>query len=119
MEVKDILINEFVDEMEKVREMEVGSEQHKIALDGVTKLADRLIEIEKFETELEENKTKREEEKHDRKIRYCTDLGKTGGRVIMLTLAFIATTNFERFGTFTTKAGQSVVKELLNLKIRP
>ena len=118
MDVKDVLINEFIEEIEKLSAMEVGSETHKTTLDGVTKLADRLIEIEKFEAEHEEKKTQRTEEKQDRKIKYGITIGTTLLSTLVYGLAFVASTNFERFGSFTTKGGQGSIKELLTLKTK-
>ena len=118
MDVKDVLINEFVEEIEQLRAMEVGSEQHKITLDGVTKLADRLIEIEKFETDYEEKTKQKEDEKRDRYFKYGISIGTTVLSTVVYGLAFVASTNFERFGSFTTKGGQGSVRELLTLKTK-
>ena len=116
MSIKDVLINEFIEETEKLDSMEVGTEEHKVALDGVTKLADRVIEIEKFEAELEEKKIQREEEKRERNNKFIIGLATSGVTLASYWLAFIMSTNFERFGTFTGKAGQGSAKELLSMK---
>ena len=118
MDVKDVLINEFIEEIEELKSMEAGSEEHKTTLDGVTKLADRLIEIEKFEAEHEEKKTQREEEKRDRRIKYGITIGTTVLSTFVYGLAFVASTNFERYGSFTTKGGQGSIRELLTLKTK-
>lgn len=118
MDVKDVLIDEFIEEVEKLRTMEVGSEMHETTLNGITKLADRLIEIEKFEAEQEEKKTQRTEEKQDRHIKYGITIGTTLFSALVYGLAFVASTNFERFGSFTTKGGQGSIKELLTLKTK-
>lgn len=118
MDVKDVLINEFIEEVEKLGAMETGSEQHKVTLDGVTKLADRIIEIEKFETECEEKTKQKEDDKRDRYIKYGISIGTTVLSTVVYGLAFIASTNFERYGSFTTKGGQGSLKELLTLKTK-
>lgn len=118
MDVKDVLINEFIEEVEKLKDMEVGSDQHKTTLDGITKLADRLIEIEKFETECEEKTKQKEDDKRDRYFKYGISIGTTVLSTVVYGLAFIASTNFERFGSFTTKGGQGSIKELLTLKTK-
>ena len=118
MDVKDVLINEFIEEVEKLKDMEVGSDQHKTTLDGVTKLADRLIEIEKFETECEEKTKQKEDDKRDRYIKYGISIGTTLLSTTVYCFAFIASTNFERFGSFTTKGGQGSLRELLTLKTK-
>ena len=116
MDVKDVLVNEFIEEVEKLRDMEVGSEKHKTTLDGVTKLADRLIEIEKFETECEEKAKQKEDDKRDRYVKYGINVGTTVFSALVYGLAFIASTNFEKTGTFTTQGGKSAIRELLTLK---
>lgn len=62
MNIKNLLQDEFKDEIEELGKMELGNEQYKVAVDGVTKLADRLIELEKIEIERLEKEADREVE---------------------------------------------------------
>ena len=51
MSIKHDLVEEFNSELEELGKMEVGGEKYKVAVDGIAKLADRIIEIDKIETE--------------------------------------------------------------------
>lgn len=128
MSVKTDLIEEFNDQLEEVSKMEVGSEKYKIAVDGVTKLADRIIEIEKFESETELKKANYEEEvyrkdrqfedeKKDRKFRNAIEVAKVVsglGSLGLTAWAFIASVNFEKNGhLFGTEGGKAALRGLL------
>ena len=45
MEIRELLNDEIRDEIERLGELEIGSEPYKATVDGVTKLFDRAIEI--------------------------------------------------------------------------
>lgn len=47
MEIKNLLEVEIREEFEKLSDMELGSEEHKTAVDGLTKLMDKHIEMER------------------------------------------------------------------------
>ena len=47
MSIETMLKDEIKDEMEELKKLTPGSEEHKIATDSVTKLYDRVIEMEK------------------------------------------------------------------------
>ena len=51
MSVKNLLDNEIRNELENLGKETIGSDNYKANLDGVTKLLDRQIEIEKLENE--------------------------------------------------------------------
>ncbi len=128
MSIKNDLVEEFSDELKELGKMGVGTDTYKATVDGVTKLADRIIEIEKNEKEhaaqidaqereYEIKAQQLRDEKRDRLIKNCITVATFIGGVAVYGLAFIASTNFEREGTFTTEGGKSSVKQLLKLKI--
>ena len=53
MSIKTKLTEEFNDEILEISKMEVGSKEHSAAIESLTKLADRVIEIDKIENEQE------------------------------------------------------------------
>lgn len=127
MSIKNDLVEEFESELEELGKMEVGTEKYKTLVDGVTKLADRIIEIDKVEnehavqidTQEQEYAIKAQQlkdEKKDRFIKNCIAVGTFVGGVLVYSLAFIASTNFEREGTLTTEGGRSSLRQLLKLK---
>lgn len=127
MSVRSKLVEEFESELEELGKMEVGNETYKTTVDGVTKLADRIIEIDKNEKEnsvkidIQEQEyaikaQQLKDEKKDRFIKNCIAIGTFVGGVLVYSLAFIASTNFEREGTLTTEGGKSSLRQLLKLK---
>ena len=128
MSVRSNLVEEFESELEELSKMEVGTDTYRATVDGVTKLADRIIEIDKIEKENSVNIDTQEQEyaikaqqlkdeKKDRFIKNCISIGTFVGGVLVYGLAFIASTNFEREGTLTTEGGKSSLRQLLKLKI--
>lgn len=125
MSIKNNLVEEFNSQMDEVRKLEVGSDKYKIAVDGVTKLADRIIEIEKnesdgclkFDHQSMEEKFKEiqmKEEKRDRIIRNAIEGTKVIGGFGLTAWAFVAAMNFEKEGRlFSTEGGRAALKSLL------
>ena len=60
MSIKTLLVEEIQDELNDLSDLDLGSEEYKITVDGLTKLIDRAIEMEKFETENEDKIKNRE-----------------------------------------------------------
>lgn len=127
MSVKQKLMEEFNSQIEGLNKMELGTDKYKVTVDGVTKLADRIIEIQKAEDEsVFKNNTQTNEcilkeeqlkaDKRDRVIKNCIAVGSAVLSVAVYGAAFIASTNFERDGTFTTEGGKSSIRQLLKLK---
>lgn len=124
MSIKHNLIEEFNDEISRLGKIELGSEEYKATVDGVTKLADRIIKIEDGEREAslkeiaraDENELKAEQnadERRDRLIRNCIEGVKVVGGFGMAAWAFVASMNFEKEGTLTTEGGRSALRQLL------
>ena len=127
MEIKTALVEEFNSELEEVGKMEVGTEQHKIAVDSVTKMADRIIEIKKLDIqeqmkeaeliqEAEIKAQQMKDEKKDKVVRNVISVAIPMVQLAAAGLVFVMSTNFERNGTFTTEGGKISVKELLRFK---
>ena len=107
MSVKNLLDNEIRNELENLGKETIGSDNYKANLDGVTKLLDRQIEIEKLENERINKEMDREvdfhikniqikEEKKDRRIKNGITIGTFLGSAALYMVALIASTNFER-----------------------
>lgn len=120
MGVKENLIKEFESELDEVSKMEVGVEQHKMGVDAVTKLADRIIEIEKIESE---KSIKEEQAKIDKRDQLTKNLLKgleIGVSAISLGVAVwvhISGMKYDKEGIIpTTPGGKSAEKQLLRFK---
>lgn len=121
------LHDEISREMDVLEGMYEGTEEYKIWVDGVTKLTDRAIEIDKFNAEVEaraeaqkfENELKlkqAKEDKIDRIVKNCL----TGFGIILPVFVTIwgtkASFEFEKEGTVTTIMGRGFINKLLPKK---
>ena len=123
MKFKSQLSTEIKDELETLGKLEVGSEAHRAAVDSVTKLMDRAIELEKLEVEIEKCEVDRENDcyykdqelKSNKKGRMVKDAIEIAGIVIPTVVAIwgtLVTLEFEKEGTVTTFAGRSFISKL-------
>ena len=80
MKIEALLNEEIQDEFKNLKEMELGTEDYKTTVDGLTKLVDRAIEIDKLNIAAQDKIDSREievdlkqqqinDDKQDRKIR--------------------------------------------------
>lgn len=127
MKNEELLHEEIESELKCLKDLEIGTEQYKITVDGLVKLVDRAIEIDKLNLEAEEKSKNRlndvdfkqkqiEEERKDRLIRNCIS---AAGIVIpsLITIwGTLKTFKFEEDGTITTVMGRGFVNKLLPTK---
>lgn len=137
-ETKELLCNEIGRESNKLWNMDPGTEQYKIAVDGFAKLLDRMIEIEKSEKEfnlkkdnlnaeldlkkeqlINDNNFKEKQlagEKNDRFWKHFL----TGASIVVSAAVTIWGTvvslNFEKEGTVTTIVGRGFINKTLPKK---
>ena len=127
MNIERLLRKEIVDELEMLGKIQIGSEDYKSAVDGLTKLMDRAIEMEKFDREMDEKTKSREDEKYlriqelyeNQKNRKLSNYIAIGGLVVPAILTVwgtIKTINFEKEGTITTIMGRGFINKLLPKK---
>lgn len=130
MGIKNILWDEIEKEVKELSKMQVGTDQYKVTVDGIARLSDKIIELEKLESEnaakdfenfvrTEEQELKRDQlksEKRDRAVKNVITVGTAVLSVAVYALAFIASTNFEREGSFTTEGGKNSIRQLLKLR---
>ena len=126
MELGKKLRKEILSELEELEKMrkELGTEQHKAAVDGIAKLADRAIELEKIELDRQTNEEEREfnqglklrEVELEKRNRATTNAIAIAGIVIpsLITVwGTLKTLNFEKEGTVTTILGRGFINKLL------
>ena len=103
---------EIDDELEALAGMNKGSEEYKATVDGLGKLLDRAIEIERLEDEREERELTRKKEKID----FCVDTGlkvlKIAAEAGLVVWGTILCLNFEKTGTVTTRIGGGYLNAL-------
>lgn len=125
MSIESVLKDEVLNELESVRKMELGSDQHVKTVGAVNSMVDRLgeslkLDNEKKRLEIEERKTlieaaRLESEKKDRKAKNVITIGTTLLYTGVMIWANIDSKRFEQGYTHTTEAGKSSSRALLNL----
>ena len=123
MKIETLLHEEIKDEFDELGKLEVGSEQYKITVDGIAKLVDRAIEIDKLNTESEDridqrnvdSDLKTKQMKEDRIDRIARNSIAIAGIIIPTVVTIwgtITTLEFEKEGTITTASGREFIKKL-------
>ena len=127
MEIKTILLEEIEDELNDLAGLDLGSDEYKAGVDGVAKLMDRAIEMEKMDREAKDKVDERENENlhrktqdkletRDRLIKNCIAVA----GIVIPTVVTIWGTNkslkFEEDGTVTTIMGRGFINKLLPKK---
>lgn len=127
MSIKTLLHDEIETEFNKLDQLSPGSDEHKAVLDGVAKLMDRAIEIEKYEDELQEKKQARENDEayklkqseNENRDRLIKNILGVAGIVLPLAVTIWGTKvslKFEEEGTVTTIMGRGFIQKLLHKK---
>ena len=123
MKIENMLREEIQTEITELGKLELGSDKYKSTVDGVTKLVDRVIEMEKNDIERqdridareEENQIKMEEMNVDRKDRIIKNILTAAGIIIPVGVTIWGTKislKFEETGTVTTTAGRNFINKL-------
>lgn len=124
-----LLGEEVESQIEEVHKISLGTDESKIAIDGVTKLADRSIELEKLRIQEEDLAEKRNmdyelrsEQIKKEHLRGMIDIGTKVliglGGLALSVWGTIYTTNFEREDNYTTSASRSWISGLFKPKRR-
>lgn len=127
MSVETLLNDEIREEFEELGKIEVGSDKYKIAVDGLTKLCDRAIELEKFKAEQELKKDQQDvdaelraeqlkDERKDRVVKNCLTGAGIGIPAAITVWGTIKSIKFEETGTITTIMGRGFIQKLLPKK---
>lgn len=127
MSIESKLKMEIEGELDALNGMEKGSEPYKVTVDGVTKLMDRAIELDKIDIEKQEKLSaldretefklqQMREERTTKIIGHCL----TGAGIVIPALLTIWGTvksiEFEKEGTITTIMGRGFIQKLLPRK---
>jgi hypothetical protein len=123
MRIENLLRGEIESEFEKLNEMEIGTEKYKVTVDGLVKLIEKAIDIEKIETEVESTnadmafKTKQMEDEN--KDRFVKNAIAVAGIIVPVGVTIwgtLASFDFEKEGTVTTIMGRGFINKLLPKK---
>lgn len=127
MSIQTLLNEEIKNEFEGLKKIEIGSEKYETTVNGLTKLVDKAIEMEKFEMEHDEKIASREAEQNlkqqqlndEKKDRIVKNSISIAGIVIPVGVTIWGTLKsfkFEEEGTITTIMGRGFINKLLPKK---
>jgi hypothetical protein len=125
--VETLLYEEIETEFDKLSTMEPGSEKYKATVDGLSKLMDRAIEIERLDADCREKTVTRESEqemklqqmKDDKRDRLIKNIIGVAGIILPLAVTIWGTKvslKFEEEGTITTNMGRGFIQRLFPKK---
>lgn len=127
MNMESLLREEIQDELENLKKMDLGTDTYKVTVDGITKMVDRVVEMEKHYNEQEERRKKQEadeafkaeELKNERRDKKVKNVIAIIGVVIPAGVTVWGTCKmlkFEEEGTVTTIIGRGFINKLLPKK---
>jgi hypothetical protein len=116
MNIETLLFKEIQDEFGELRKQQVGSDEYKSGVDGITKLMDRAIEIEKLNIEVEQKEKDRKEERKDRVVKNCLTASGIVLPILVTIWGTVKSLRFEETGSVTTIMGRGFVNKLLPKK---
>ena len=125
--IEELLKSELEVELEALGKTNLGSDDYKVAVDGITRLMDRHIEISKLNDEYELKRDAREidadlkvqqmkADAKDRKIKYAISIGETVVSTAVIIWGTLKSFKFEENGTITTIMGRGFINKLLPKK---
>lgn len=127
MNIENLLHEEIGKEFEKLNKMEEGTEAYKTTVDGLTKLMDRAIEINKIDAERVERKNQivienslkaqqARDEKIDKIVRNAISIAGIVIPSVITIWGTVKSIKFEETGTITTIMGRGFINKLLPKK---
>ena len=126
MSIENGLTEELNLELEGLREMEIGGEEYKTTVDGITKIADRLIKINEQgserankDREYELKKQELENNKKDQMIKNGIAIGTSEVTLLAYAITYAISRADEREGIMqSSEGGRNALRNLLSLKFR-
>ena len=116
MNMQTVLEVEIEEKFNSLASMDPGSTEYTNAVDSLTKLIDKTIEIEKLNTTEEQNKTQLVEERKSRLVKNCIDIGSIVLPLIVTIWGTKATFKFEETGSITTSVGRKFIDKIVSWK---
>lgn len=128
MDIQTMLTDEIVKEFDKLGGMDdIGDDKYRTTVDGLTKLIDRVITMEKFNIESEDKlnaqnfeQEMRRQEMRDERIDRIVKNVLTGVSIVsgvgLTVWGTFKTFKFEETGTITTTMGRGFINRLFGKK---
>lgn len=127
MEIEQLLQDEIKDELQGLSTLELGSDKYEVTTDGIVKLMDKAIEMDKINRDQDERQANRNEdlelkyrqieaEIRDRKVKNVITVVISGVGTVVTIWGTLKTLKFEEVGTVTTMAGRNFINNLFKRK---
>lgn len=127
MDIKELLEEEITSELDNLKPLIVGSDEHKSAVETLSKLLDRAVELEKIESDRESKTAQREadldikysqihEERKGRRARTAIDILGIVVPTVVTIWGTMASFKFEKTDNITTIMGRGFINNLLPKK---
>ena len=127
MNIETMMHEEIQSELEELGKIKVGTEEYKVAVEGITKLTDRVIEMSKSDREKEAKDRDREietnlkiqqmeDERKDRIIKNIIAVAGIAVPTVVTIWGTVKSIEFEKEGTITTIMGRGFIQKLLPKK---
>ena len=119
----EVKLHEVIErELEVLDDMDIGTEEYRITVEGITKLVDRALEIEKFNVDADERAKTREQElefkrkqmlddRIDKIVKHSLTVVSIGTGVAMAIWGTVVSMKFEKEDTFTSLLGRAWVNK--------
>ena len=121
--IETMLHDEIKDEIEGLGKVQLGTDEYKTTVEGLTKLMDRAIEIKKFDADQAEKEAnidlRIDQMKQEKKDSWIENVLTAAGIIIPTGVTIWGTLKslkFEETGTVTTVMGRGFINKLLPKK---
>lgn len=107
---------EIEEKFNELAKLDPTTKEYSAAVDSVTKLMDRAIEIEKLESSETQNEKQMEEDRKSRLVKNCIDVGSVVLPLAVTIWGAKASFKFEETGTITTSVGRKFMDKIISWK---
>lgn len=129
-EIETLWDAEIKNELELIATRDIGTEDSKVMIDGITKLMDRRIELMRFNADCQQKKAiqelnqleyelKKQQLREDKRDRLVKNIMAGAGIALPLLVTIwgtVVSLNFEKEGVVTTGAGRGFINKLFHWK---
>lgn len=117
MNIEKQLQEEISNEITYLSGMELGSEEYKVTVDGLTKFMDRAIEMKKFDIENSDKKRQMEDEQKDRLVKNAISIAGVVIPSLITIWGTVVSLKYDEKGVIpTTIIGRGFINKILPKK---
>lgn len=116
MSMETMLQVEIEDKFNALAKMDPGTKEYECAVGSITKLMDKVIELEKLDMSETQSEKQMEEDRKARLTKNCIDIGAVVLPLLVTIWGARASFKFEETGTITTGVGRKFMDKLISFK---